>query len=75
MHCYHRFYGVILTPLLIKDKVYCNYNSYRIKVYRFRAFRLIKSTVTCLFLIRSKLDELLCITSINNMAATAGKLR
>jgi hypothetical protein len=61
MHCYHRFYGVILTPLLIKDKVYCNYNSYRIKVYRFRAFRLIKSTVTCSLLS----DGTSCDTSYN----------
>jgi hypothetical protein len=34
-------------------------NSYRINVYRFRSFLLDKSTVTCLFLIHSYLDELL----------------
>ena len=34
------------------------YNSYRINVYHFRAFWLDKSTVTCLFLIRSFLYEL-----------------
>ena len=35
-----------------------NNNSCSINVYRFRAFWLDKSTVTCLFLIRSYLDEL-----------------
>jgi hypothetical protein len=34
------------------------YNSYRNNVYHFRAFWLDKSTVTCLFLIRSFLYEL-----------------
>ena len=37
-------------------------NSYRINVYHFRAFWLDKSTVACLFLIRSYLDEHFAIT-------------
>jgi hypothetical protein len=67
---YRNYYLLILKPTTVKN----THNSYRINVYRFRAFWLNKSTVTCLFLsVHNSMN--FCVASVNNMADADGKLR